>query len=273
MRSLKTATVMMEGMDKHDPSPDQEGMAAADRRSIRRAGPIGVLVIEDDPVWQELLSANVLRLSNLALVGVAADLASALSLLVHGRPELLLLDIGLPDRSGFDLLATLPDPPVVVVTTGTPDHALQAFETGVTDMLVKPFTLERFLLAMDRSVAAVLERRQGASLSHDGPVPGFLSLGSGRRLVRIPLAEIEQVDAQGNHVLIHHAGRKLRVSATMKRIEEQLPADAFVRVHRCHIISRRAAQGWDGQAVRTADGVVPVGASYLARLMAFMEMY
>jgi DNA-binding LytR/AlgR family response regulator len=254
-----------------------EGPAPLHEGDLPKAGPhttvvvpVRVLIIEDDPVWQEVLAGSVHRLSGLALVGVAADMGSALPLLANKRPELLMLDIGLPGQSGFELLASLPLPPVVIVTTGTPDHALQAYESGVTDMLVKPFSMERFLLAMDRGVAAVMERRATGVPHADTQVKGHLSMGSGRRLVQIPLSDIRQVDAQGNHVIIHLEGRTRRFCSTMKSIEAQLPDREFVRVHRCHIISRSSIQDWDGLVVRTSQGTVPIGASYRRRLREFM---
>jgi DNA-binding LytR/AlgR family response regulator len=217
-----------------------------------------------------VLSGSVHRHPRLELVGVAATIGTALSLISEQRPDLVLLDIGLADQSGFDLLAMLPEAPLVVVTTGAAAHALQAFDSGVQDMLVKPFTYERFNLAIERCLAAAKEYRPSPGHTPVADATDHLTLAQGKRLVRIPHREIRHVEAHGNHVLVHLSDRTLRFACTLKHVEGLLPSSGFVRVHRCHIVSRSAVLHWNGAGVHTAVGLLPVGASYRAGLLEFM---
>ncbi len=224
---------------------------------------LNTVIVEDDPVHAQLLRHLIRHIPELGPVGFCSTAEEALGTLSTGEVDLLLLDVGLPGASGFELLDQLSSPPQVIITTADGNHAIEGFERGVIDLLVKPFTLERLLRSIHRAKA----RYKASELQQSGtpPVqgtPAMLNLRSGRRTVRIPASTVLMAEALGNHVKLHLKDRILVVNCTMKKMEIELPKDRFVRVHRSYIIVIDSALEVVSNVVFTALGEVPLGAMY-----------
>lgn len=182
----------------------------------------------------------------------------------------MLLDIGLPGGSGFDVVKDLPSPPPVVVITGDASHALEGFERGVVDLLVKPMSFERFLLAMNR----VRTHRQPVAsrqvvrpqMLMDAEAKEAIMLRSGRRMVRMPLERILVVRSSGDLVKLQLIDTELVVMATMKEIERMLHDKGFLRVHRTCIIAERILREVGRNELYTTVGELPLGAAYRANV-------
>ncbi len=224
---------------------------------------ISVLVVEDDPTCQRIILGLIARLPNLELIGLASDAEQALTFLRKGTVDLMFLDVWLPGLSGFELLATLAPKPVVVITTSDPGHAIEAFRLGVTDLIIKPCSFERFLLAVDRSATVLAGRPARVSARTGGNTTDrLLSLPSGRRSLRIPVRSIRLVEAHGNQVRITLDDRIVSVKCTMQRMEELLCPDGFTRVHRSIIVADRIVKDLDRETLFTEGGEIAIGDSY-----------
>jgi DNA-binding LytR/AlgR family response regulator len=220
-----------------------------------------VVVVEDDPVQLRLIRSHLAKVHEVGEVHCFTHPQDALAHLRAAGADLLLLDIGLPDCTGFDLLSQLSPCPPVVVVTGDPDHALEGYERGVVDLLVKPFTLERLLRSVRRAMA-VLSAVPASAAPPSHALQDLLSMRSGRRTLRIPISTILHAESLGNHVKLRTHGSLLVVNSTMKAMEDQLPPEGFLRVHRCHIVARRIILDMGGDILFTTLGEVPVGLTY-----------
>jgi two-component system, LytTR family, response regulator LytT len=234
-------------------------------------GRLNVVVVEDDHVQIQVIKSYIARVPEIGQVHYFDEPHAALAHLQEHATHLLLLDIGLPDLNGFDLLGRLKSPPLVVIITADPVHALEGYEQGAVDMLTKPFTLERFIKGIRRTTA-----RLGTPLLDEPEGPdkdrtGTLVFRSGQRMLRIPAGSIIKAEALGNHVKLHLDGRTIIVNATMRAMEEMLIPHGFIRVHRAHIVARRAIVILDGDMLYTRLGEVPIGATYKKHVVQMLD--
>lgn len=233
--------------------------------------PLRTLIVEDDPVHLVLVRSYVERLPMLQFVGSVAGVQEAEQVLAGTAVDLLVLDIGLQGDNGYGLLERLPKLPAVIVTTGDPCHALEGFEHGVVDLLVKPFGIERFMQAVHRVQLRAASLVLPAALRELPPGKPTVLLHSGRRTVSLLLEDILVVEAYGNHVKVQLRNERIVANETMEGILQKLTAMEFMRVHRRYIVGCHAVQAVEEGRVITPVGAVPVGASYRRDVMDKLE--
>ncbi|MBL0938902.1 MAG: response regulator transcription factor [Gemmatimonadaceae bacterium] len=207
-----------------------------------------VVIVEDEPLAREHLRALVERHEELELVGEAADGSHAVALIEAQRPDLVFLDIHLPELDGWQVLERLTQHPQLVLTTAFDHHAVHAFELGAVDYLLKPFGEARFKQAVARvlahaavepsSLPTVLERAQ---VMHDAtrrasPLE-HLYVREGPRVVSVAVSDIVRLEADDDYVhVITTRGRHLMTMA-LGDLLTRLDGARFVRVHRSHAVS------------------------------------
>ncbi len=167
----------------------------------------------------------------------------AVDLLQAWRPQLLFLDVSMPGLSGLAVMREMKEPerPVTVFVTAHREHAVDAFDVAAVDYLVKPFRRTRFALCLERVQQRLKELDQGGrfqSLGHSTGPP--LRFRDGNRTLFIQPTALLWVGGAGNYVELHTASGVQLIRATMKGMEELLPADLFCRIHRSTLVNRRA---------------------------------
>jgi DNA-binding LytR/AlgR family response regulator len=158
--------------------------------------------------------------------------------------------------------------PVVLMLADDPMQAMAGSDAGVCDLLMLPFDEARFMLALDRCVATVLHSRQP---QQNGNGQRALVVPGIRRSLHLPMHTIGMVKAQGNQVLVYGDGQATKVNCTMKRIEELMEGQPFVRVHRSYIVALREVRDMDQRKVYTSFGEVPIGMDYRQHVKEFMR--
>lgn len=226
------------------------------------------LLIDDEPLAQELLLDHIAELSGLEVVGVAGNALQAIELYQSLKPDLLLLDINMPRLNGYELLRSLPGKaPWVIVVSGYQEFAFEGFENNVVDFLLKPVTFSRFV----RAVTKVQERIQAATPADlsaggsfaDGAVNGQLAIKEGRTLVNVACKDIILVEAMSDYVKITLPDRVLISHQKVSALEKMLPAPLFMRVNRSYIVNTAKIRQTDGQHIEMQSGQrVPVGTTY-----------
>lgn len=219
------------------------------------------MIVDDDPMAREQLARFAAQAGGLELVASCATPAEALREVAQHAPDLLFLDMEMPGMSGLELLDAIDDRPAVIMITGNAAYAVAAFDADVADYLVKPVSFARFLKAVARV------RREAAPRSE----ASALFVRSEGRIVRLALDEIERVEAEKDYVVLCGPGRKVRVHSTMKQMEERLPPDLFVRVHRSHIVRLDRIVDLEQSSLVVGRAVIPVGESFRAALLARMN--
>ncbi len=202
-----------------------------------------VALVDDEPPARALLTDLLAELGGVDVVGQAADGEQAVAL-VEARPDLdvLFLDVQMPRLDGFGVLARLAARgvplPRVVFTTAFDRHAVQAFETGAVDYLLKPVTRSRLTVAVERarSRQAPLDPADARAASEALRTDRVL-VRSGDRLVAVSVDDVVWVEAQGNYATLHTTGRSFVAGVGIGEIERRLPAGRFVRVHRSALVA------------------------------------
>lgn len=229
--------------------------------SPQRAAPLSTVIIEDEPLARLHLRELIGATPALQLVGEAADGPRGLALVESLRPDLLLLDIRIPELDGLALLEQCTHQPLVVFTTAYDVHAVHAFELGAADYLLKPFGADRFA----RAVARVQQRRSdrvaeespnNESPNDAPPVPlaprlrellGPRATEAGalqhlyirdRGAVRpVPIRDVERLEADDDYVTVYAKGARHLLTITLSELLERLDARRFVRIHRSHAVN------------------------------------
>lgn len=203
---------------------------------------VTVLIADDEPLAREGLRDVIDGLEWLRCVGEAANGSSAAEMIDRLKPELVLLDIQMPGRSGIEVFRRLAHQPYVIFTTAYAEHAVTAFELGAVDYLLKPFGAPRLLAALDRVRAAIGEpvatptlERLADALGH-GPI-SRLFVRSGHALLPVSVDSVLWFEADGDYVIARTARAKHLMHLALSRLEARLDATQFVRIHRTHIVN------------------------------------
>ncbi|MCC5612975.1 LytTR family DNA-binding domain-containing protein [Nostoc sp. CHAB 5834] len=221
------------------------------------------LLIEDDPIAQQFLQTYLTRLPYLQVDRVFSNPLDALPYLYTNEIDLLFLDMHLPGMGGLDFLKSLTKPPRVVLITADTTRALDAFDAGVIDYLVKPFTFERLLKAVNRAITS-LEPVPSVT------TPAYVFLKTGCESVRIPINDILYIEAFGALCKVCTSGAVLVVSELLADLHEQLPEGAFLRVHKSYIAARQHITKISSKAVFIQQHQLPLGATYRGQVETVM---
>lgn len=222
------------------------------------------LVVDDEPLAQELICSYLRKLENFEIVGQCCDAIQALQMLRENQIDLIFLDIRLPRISGIELLKILKKPPKVIITTAFREHAIDCFELDVLDYLLKPFTFERFLKAINRYFEAVQGElpAPAAPASAAQPEEAFLYVKENKKVVKILLNEILYIEGLSEYVKIFAENKKIITKTSMTQMEERLPEDCFLRIHKSYIVALKKIEAFTATSVAIPGKELPIGRSY-----------
>lgn len=227
-------------------------------------------ILDDDPVAAEILAHQIGKDARLHLQGVYEHPHEALLAFQTNSPSLLFLDIHLPEVSGLELFRAMRTPPVVIFTTVSRLHALEAFDLDAADYLVKPFTFERFLQAVSKAIKVLEPRSLSATkppLPSVGDAPHVLWVKAEGKIMKIITTEILYIEAEENYVHIVTQSERFMVLQSLKTLEESLPEGMFCRIHRSYLISLRHATSIEGNIITVGGAMLPIGRSYRDALL------
>lgn len=221
---------------------------------------IRYLIIDDEHVAHEVIKDYAGRLPNMALLKSCYDAFEAIEFLSEQEADLIFLDLNMPGLQGFDFLKTLPDPPGVIVTTAYEEHALEGFEQNVTDYLLKPFSFERFLKAVNK----VKNPSAGSAsdISKSDPAEQRMFFRTDNKHVQLSMDDIRFIEASGNYAKVVTAGRTVTVREKISDLLEQLPSERFIQVHRSFVVSVKHIQRISGNRITIDEHEIPIGKVY-----------
>jgi two-component system LytT family response regulator len=215
------------------------------------------MIIDDERPARKRVADLLRTETDMRVIAQCDDVFQARDILQRERPEIMFLDIQMPEASGFDLLEMLPDglEPAVIFTTAHEEHALRAFGVNAVDYLLKPFTKERFQTALKkaRRFLKALDRSSHTDLASAQDLERRIFVKDGQRVVWLRLAEIDWVEAAQNYVVLHAGSARHFMRWTLHGFEAQLPRGTFVRVSRSALIAASRLKGLrpgrDGKSV------------------------
>ena len=207
---------------------------------------LSLVIADDAPLARRRLRSIVAKLEWLTIAGEAGDGEVAFNEIVRLRPDMVLLDIGMPELSGLDVLKRLrglDHIPAVILTTAHDEFAVRAFELEVLDYILKPIVARRCVAALERArrmieMGYAEATLAGAQRMVEPALPlEWILVRSGITMIPVNLTAIMNIEAQDDYVLLHGNDRDYLASIRMRELEDRLPSPPFMRVHRSHIIN------------------------------------
>ena len=226
---------------------------------------IRCIAIDDENLALDLIEDDILKVPFLQLVKKCRSGIEALDVLQTEKIDLLFLDIQMPDISGIQFLKSLPHKPLVIFTTAYERYALEGFELDVIDYLLKPYSFERFLKAVNKAqeYLTILEKNQPHPAAEENHYSSqFIFVKSDYKLVKIEIAEIQYIESLKDYIKIIVGGKPVMTLSSMKAIEEKLVAPDFIRVHRSFMVNVRKIQYIHRNFVMVGDKEIPIGDNY-----------
>lgn len=231
------------------------------------------MIVEDEPLARNLITEYVSKVPYLNLVKACSSALEALEILRNSPVDLLFLDVQMPELTGISFLKSLQKKPLVILTTAYSQYALEGYELDITDYLLKPITFERFLKAVDKAN----QRMSGggtptpaAEKPAEAP-PSFIFVKDGTKLVKIRWDDILYVEGLKDYVTIHTRTQKVISLQRLKVLEEQLPADKFIRVHNSFIVALDAIDSVHKDKIQIGQALIPIGDTYKKSFREFIE--
>ena len=233
-----------------------------------------VLIVDDEFLARKLLQGYVTKIENLNLVGTAQNAAEAFSLVNEHQVDILLLDIHMPDLNGIELARTLSNVPAIIFTTAYSEYALESYEVSAVDYLLKPIAFPRFSAAIEKAIAklkslgttstepAIVETHQEANDQKT-----YMLVKADYRLYKINFDDLLYIEGQHEYVSFYTRTKRITALYSLKNLEEQLPADKFIRVHKSYIVSIDEIQEIEPLSITVAGQKMPLGGSYRDALM------
>ena len=211
---------------------------------------IRTLIVDDEPLAREKLRGFLEGVEDFEVVGECRDGREALETIERERPDLVFLDVQMPEMDGFEVLENLEagELPTVIFVTAYDQYAIKAFDVHAVDYLLKPFDRDRFKKALDRARMEVERREVGdvrqklLALLGDAEVrrrrySDRLVVKTSGRVIFLKAGDVDWIDAAGNYVKIHTGGETHQLRETMSRLEDRLDPEKFLRIHRSTIVN------------------------------------
>lgn len=216
------------------------------------------LIVDDEPLAINLLKDYLSKVPELELVKATTDVFEALKIAQNETIDLIFLDIQMPELTGIQFMKILNGKTKIILTTAYENYALQGYEFDVIDYLLKPFSLERFIVAVNKAK----NRKETGSADAATPVTDFIFVKSEYRMVRIELNDILFLESLRDYVAIHTTKEKILTLQSLRSFEEQLQ-NTFVRVHKSYIVSINKIKAIEKRQLIIGDTHIPIGETYL----------
>ncbi|MEP0266313.1 LytTR family DNA-binding domain-containing protein [Dokdonia sp.] len=223
------------------------------------------IIADDEPIARQILETYIEALPHLEICASCKNAFEVLEVLQVKTVDILFLDINMPKLSGLSLLKTMQQKPEVIITTAYPEYAIEGFELSVTDYLLKPFSLERFLQAVNKVQKNVKEETKIISTDREEATTSVF-VKSDKKIIKINFDEISHIEAYGNYIKIF-TDKMILTPQTLSDFLSKLP-DSFIRIHKSFVINFNQLKLIDGnQIILQNDIKLPVGKSYKKELL------
>jgi len=219
------------------------------------------LIVDDEPLSRDVLRKYIAEVKDLQLLGECRNAAEATHFLNNSRVDILFLDINMPGLSGISFARSLTNSPLIVFTTAYPEYAVEGFELNACDYLVKPYSFERFLKAVNRALERLRE-------NGDPQTPrGKILVKADKKLYALEFSEILFLEGQGDYIRIRCDQYTLVVHDTIKNFLSSLPEQEFMRIHKSYVINLKRIEYIEGNQVRIGEHTLPLSPVHREELL------
>lgn len=223
---------------------------------------INCLIVDDEPIARQIIQTYCGHLPFIDVIGSCGNAFEAKTIIQSQKIDLIFLDINMPVLDGMAFLKTLKNPPQVIFTTAYKEYALDAFELSACDYLLKPFSLERFIVAVDK----VVEKLQPMPITtikvEEQKTDDFIFIKTDGKIFKILHDDLLYAEANGNYTKVVTTQSTILPSMTFSSFEELLPKTQFIRIHRSFIINKAKITHIEGNRAFINTIEIPIGSNY-----------
>ena len=229
------------------------------------------LIIDDEYIAHDIIKGYCDMVPNMQLMKHCYDALEALDYLRTNSIELIFLDLNMPKLKGFDFLKTLSNPPKVIVTTAYKEYALEGYELEIADYLLKPFSFERFLKAVNKAFRTKENTPRKNQLAENQKA-GYVFLYSDKKYIQVKIADILYIEAAGNYSKVVLINNSILVREKISDMLNKLSLEQFVQVHKSFVVAKEHISSVDGNRILIADETIPIGKFYRANIVELLKV-
>lgn len=236
---------------------------------------ISCIIVDDEPLGQELIEKYILRMPALQLLSKCDNAIDAITKIAALKPQLVFIDVNMPEMNGLELIKTFnTHKPIVVLTTAHAFYAVDGYELDILDFLLKPITFERFVKTINKVIEKVTDQQ---ARIQPKPIVPFnqnkqLIFKENKKFLNVLVNDINYIEGMKDYLKVQTHSRSIITHMTMKRIEALLPANEFLRVNRSFIIRKLAVKTIDGNTIIMNDNEhIPIGTNYRELIKGLVE--
>ncbi len=227
---------------------------------------INCIIADDEALARDIIKMHIKQLDRLNIVAVCANGLEVFTAIKDTRPDLLFLDIQMPQLTGTDLLRTIKNPPATIITTAFPEFALEGYELNVIDYLLKPISFERFLKAIDKYETWLNPGNSNTAheASHGSVhrIDPFIYVKAEKKMVKILLKDILYMEGLKDYIKIYTLNGRVITCQTLNYFTDNLPVDLFMRVHRSFIVAIIHIDSFSATEINIGKTSIPIGSTY-----------
>jgi two-component system, LytTR family, response regulator len=231
------------------------------------------VIIDDEPKALDVLESFIDKTGFIQLKGRFRDPVLAMTYILNNKPDLIFLDINMPEISGMQLLKSLSSPPLVIFTTAYSEYAVESYELNAVDYLLKPIAFERFLKAAIKA-KELFDAKQGFGKHAIESAPHgdeAVFIKSSTKTYRIEFSNILYIEGVGNYVNFVLKDKKIMAYLSMSEALRFLPSGTFCRIHKSYIISLKQIDSIEFHQIRIRDHVIPIGKTYREEFLKLLK--
>lgn len=230
-------------------------------------------ILDDEPLALNVIEQHLSKFEQFEVCGKSTEPLQALGQIKALQPDLLFLDIQMPELTGLDLIESIQNKPSIIITTAYREYAVEGFELNVLDYLVKPIPFKRFIKAIDK----FLEQKVPKTTTEPSPVSPtpagatFLLIKAERKTIKVAIDEILYVEGVKDYVKIVLKDQKIMTKTSIGNFFNELPADRFVRIHKSFVVAIDKIEAYTAHDVEVQKMELPIGRMYKEAFIELME--
>lgn len=228
---------------------------------------INYIIVDDEPIAHDIIKGYCNALPHLRFIKHCYDAIEALDCLRTTKVDLIFLDLNMPKLKGFEFLKAVQNPPNIIVTTAYKEHALEGYELNILDYLLKPFSFERFVKAINK-IEPKKEINLTATITKEEK---SVFLRSNKKRIQVKTSAILFIEATGNYVKIVLQDSEIQIREKISEIIKLLPQNDFFQVHKSFIVAKNHINEIEGNRILINDFVIPIGKMYKNNLKPLLE--
>ncbi|MFY0604318.1 MAG: response regulator transcription factor [Flavobacteriaceae bacterium] len=223
---------------------------------------ITYLIVDDEHIAHDIIKGYCDMLPNLEFKANCYDAIEAIDYLSKHKVDLIFLDLNMPKLKGFEFLKTLSSPPKVIVTTAYSEFAIEGYELNVVDYLLKPFSFERFLSALNKVTSSDTSTTKKESKESLKPEKKYIFLKQNNSHIQVDLDSILFIEASGNYTKVFTTKDIITIRKKISDTIQLISDNDFLQVHKSFVVAKKHISSIEGNRIHILDHIVPIGKLY-----------